>query len=229
MLSLLYTGHERSCPVFQNQPCSHQCRKKLFRTSGFLAIAAGFITSLLGYYAGSFFTLSEAAHVAIDSLADFYGAHIEGRVEKHGHRETDIRKQGSVVIALLLFLAAIFILVELFREHHTLIPRAMILAGIIGTGINLLRSKMLQGREVLSNNKTRTDLIRHARSDVFHSTYVAAVGIVFLIFEKHSIIAIPIGPWLVSPIVIDYCFGTIVAVYLTLQAIAILTGKSHHH
>ncbi len=178
----------------------------------------------------------------MDAAGDFSGGYIAFLVARAPHLEHEIRERGSKVISVLLAVAVIPVVYELWESDRHVIPVGMIVAGAVTYTIDVLRVNIVTRAQAIFPTRTKADLIRHGRSDQVHSAYVAIVGTVFFLFETFGVKIIQIPPLtfqvfgvenlLLPPLTpewIDRGLAIGVIIYIWWQAWKIWKGHDHHH
>ncbi len=222
----LLTGHTPRCPSHQ-LPSSCTCESHLCNYVGFLALVAGTLGAAVGFLSGSSFATSDAFHALMDAAGDFSGGYIAFLAARFPHLDHEIRERGSKVIALLLAVAVIPIIYELWESDREIIPLGMVAAGTVTYVIDMFRVNIATRAQEVFPTRTKANIISHARSDQVHSAYVAIVGIVFSLFAIMEIKAL----WhpLLTPENIDRALAVGVIGYIWWQAWKIWKGHDHHH
>lgn len=178
MFELFSTGKLNSC-LSPMGPCT--CRRKLLASTGTMALFAGLTQWVVGYNF-SMAALSESLHAFADSSADFFGIAIEKKIhDSPQHEEEDVREGADKVIASLLVLGAILIGIEAYDRwssgNYPVWLLAVVLVGLFGISIDLLRIRMFSKAREHSDNSNLQGLIGHARSDAQHKGIVTTIAI----------------------------------------------------
>lgn len=176
MIQFLVSGSLRDCPA-PDMPCT--CESKLYATTGTMALIAGLTQWFVGYHY-SMAALSDALHALADASADFMGMFIAQKVRGNRTKTAELRAFGNKIIASLLVLGALIIGFEAYDRWHgdsyiVWLP-AVVLVGLFGLIIDLIRLRMLSKAQGHSNNSNLEGLVQHARSDAWHSGIISAVA-----------------------------------------------------
>lgn len=177
MFQFFAYGSLRGCPA----PASHcTCESKLYATTGTLALIAGLTQWVVGYHY-SMAALSDALHALADAAADFLAMFIARKVNADRSKTNELRTIGNKLIASLLVLGALIIGFEANDRwsgsgYIVWLP-AVVLVGLFGLVIDLIRFRMLSKAREHSNNSNLEGLIEHARSDAWHSGIISTVAL----------------------------------------------------
>lgn len=174
-------GSLHDCPA----PAGHcTCESKLYATTGTLALIAGLAQWVVGYRY-SMAALSDALHALSDAGADFLGMFIAKKVRADRSKTNELRAIGNKLIASFLVLGALIIGFEASDRWsgnaYTVWLPAVVLVGLFGLAIDLIRFRMLSKAREHSNNSNLSGLIEHARSDAWHSGIISAVALLAML------------------------------------------------
>jgi Co/Zn/Cd efflux system component len=165
------------CPA-PAKPCI--CEAQLYATTGTLALIAGLVQWSVGYRY-SMAALSDSLHALADALADFVGMGIASKAYGNPLHDKQLRTTGNKIISILLALGAVIIVEEAYSRWHgdayTVWLPAVVLVGLFGLGIDLLRFHMLTKAREHSRNDTVSGLIEHAKSDAWHSGIISVIAL----------------------------------------------------
>lgn len=177
MFQFLANGSLRDCPAPKGA-CT--CESKLYATTGNLALIAGFAQWIVGYRY-SMAALSDALHALADAAADFLGMFIAQKVFLNQSKTKELRAIGNKLIAGLLVVGALIIGFEAYDrwrgDSYLVWLPAVVLVGLFGLAIDLIRFRMLSKARKHSNNGNLMGLIEHARSDAWHSGIIATIAL----------------------------------------------------
>ena len=175
-MSFFKNGHAASCGVPKSR-CI--CAPQLYVLTGVLAICAGTIQGVMGYWS-SLALLSDALHALADGAADFFAAIIAAFIARRPHKEQVLEEKGRKVIALALAAGAAWVIWETVERavtgNHTVIPWVLAVGGAGGACIDALRLSLLRKAQDTAPNGMRRGLIAHARTDMHRSIIAAVIG-----------------------------------------------------
>jgi len=181
MLQFFKTGSLNDCPAPKSL-CT--CESKLYATTGTLALIAGLTQWVVGYRC-SMAALSDALHALSDAGADFVGMFIAKKVSGNQSKIKEWRAIGNKWIASLLVLGAVVIVYEAHDRwsggsYLVWLP-AVVLVGLFGLAIDLIRLRMLSKAREHSNNSNLGGLVGHAQSDAWHSGIISAIALLAIL------------------------------------------------
>lgn len=175
-------GHATFCGAPQ-KPCS--C-PRLYVFTGLLAVLAGGIQVMLGYWS-SLALLSDGLHAGADGAADLLVAVIAVWILQKPHLGEMLEEIGRKVIALALAGSALWVIAEAiergFAGTHTVIPWVLVAGGAGGAAIDALRLSLLRKAQGVAPDGLRAGLIVHARSDLYRSIIAAGIGVALVVGE----------------------------------------------
>ena len=187
MFQFYRNGMLNSCPA----PTGHcTCESKLYAVTGSLALTAGLMQWIVGYHY-SMAALSDALHALADASADFLSMIIAQKVRGNRSKTKELRSIGNKMIALLLALGALIIGIEAYDrwsgDSYLVWLPAVVLVGLFGLAVDLVRFRMLSKARKHSNNSNLEGLIEHARSDAWHSGIISTVALLAILGSLFSI------------------------------------------
>lgn len=226
MFELFSKGYLLSCPA-PNDRC--RCEATMLMVVAVLALLAGGIQAVLGYYF-SMAILSDSVHALADAGADFFGAYIALRVLALPLDEERLSFLSNKVVAGFIVAASGLILIEaterLATNEYMVSPLVVLVAGTIGYWIDTTRTKILR-RAKLHYASPRIDgYIDHAQTDATHSLWVAIVGGVTFFVGLF-----PLTKGAYEPFVQHLDFGA--SIYISIWMLKVgwdrWNGKEHTH
>lgn len=176
-------GNLSSCPAPTGR-CT--CESQLYATTGTMALIAGIMQWVVGYNY-SMAALSDALHALSDAAADFLGMFIAKKVkyDVNEFRTKELRSVGNKAISALLTIGATIIGFEAYDRwssgNYLVWLPAVVVVGIFGLVIDLIRFRMLSKARGHSNNSNLEGLVEHARSDAWHSGIISAIAIIAIL------------------------------------------------
>ncbi len=224
MLSFFKNGHAASCGA-PNTECS--CEPWLYVLTGALAILAGAMQAMFGYWS-SLALLSDALHALADGTADLFAAVVAVIVFRNRRKEHALRENGQRVISLLLAISAAWVMYEAISRAasgiHEVVPWILAVGGVGGACIDILRLHILRKAQETAPNGMRSGLIAHARADMHRSIIAATVGGMLLVGE-FTVKA----PWFELVISsLDLGLSTVLSMYMFYLARGIWRGEHAH-
>lgn len=175
---IIQKGFHPACKLPSTQ-CT--CETALYATVGSLALLAGLVQFIVGYFA-SMAVLSDSLHALADSGADFLGVFIAYKASAMQGKEKVVRSFGNKMIALFLVVGGVLIAYEALERwmnnEYVVSPVAAMLVGGFGYFIDHLRVTTLRKARQHYASASIDGFIDHAQSDKFHSGVIALGGVI---------------------------------------------------
>jgi Co/Zn/Cd efflux system component len=148
--------------------------------SGGLSVISGIVGALIGNpYSTA--VLTDCLHSFSDGFADWWSANIMRKIQNNPHDVDSLRSGGTHVIAIILFVAATWIIWEAWSRFsevsYSVSPIWILIAGIITSGLDLTKIIVLSIAQCHNPNKLRAGLIWHALFDLRRSEIIIGIGV----------------------------------------------------
>ncbi|HEC30724.1 MAG TPA: hypothetical protein ENI66_01780 [Candidatus Yonathbacteria bacterium] len=181
----LVSEHPSGCEA-PKEPCSctdktrYKQEELQYWFTGGLSVVSGITGAVIGNpYSTA--VLTDSLHSFSDGFADWWSANVMRRIQKSPVDADELRHGGTRVIAVVLFMAATWIIWEAWGRfsgaEYTVSPMWILLAGIITSVLDFTKIIILSIAQLYNPNKLRAGLIWHALADMRRSEIVAVIGI----------------------------------------------------